>query len=1043
VDIGNRWRVATTFGWVHLVPRSAAPLPAPPVEGSADLARFHLLSELEHSRAAQQALSELSASVAGDRASPPEGDTPSPAQLTDLARLLQQETDAGRLTLSFEPFAGAFREHELLDIKLPPLGPAARSDAESSFISVRLLDQRGAPVIQRPLRIELPDGSVHASVTDADGFGRVRGFTKDGTAKVTFLDIDELDLKTKIATAARRIIPVDENGIVAEDAAEESDAKKLETAQQLADAGDTAAALAGGEEVKEEVGKLFVELFDKRGRTRHTERTFQITGPQAFEGKTDAQGRLLRENVPVGDYSLSLALDFFLDSPDATVDIVDAPLVVLAPTTSEPQVRMIGAVPRSVLAQLRTFFNTNKTFLLPTALPAIRKLRALYEDNAPCQLLVVGHADTRGGKPFNDKLSLERAEATVAFLKDDVDGWFKFYSDPDAKKQWGKTEDHLMISALPDYVDKPKKEDEVTFFQRTRNLKKVDGKPGEETRRALIAEYMSLDAASLKDFAGKIEVTAHGCGENFPLDDSGEQLDAAPADEKRDRIDRRVELYFFDNEFGITPKPPGKNSPPGSPEYPLWRKRVEQVVELRPGDAGGPKVDFIEISDAHFRTDSAVVLPEGENPDQKGKHAALTSVGLIATVLRFNEEHAGRSVFVAGHTDTAAGDELNDELSTLRAKVALALLEGDRGAFSSLAQQRHKNADINQILSWVSQAFEDLTFDCKPSAIGDYVNDVTVRKFQKDFNRNRVALGSPAADLVVDGSVKEVTWGAFFDCYEFALQQELGENAAGLASLRAQLKFTDPQRKALGFGEHFPIEELGVDEFRSQSNRRVEIHLFQQGEEPDLADAEADASTSELYLPGRFERLPVEPLISAKPWRATWDSPNTSMLETRTMQVNAPGLPPGVPVLFTILAVGKGPAGVVTAVSLDGAASATFAAWDEMEGIEFLGDDPVLPAIDFVFVLEGGGRRIVPVLPVRYEDQALFRLVLRLPSGDQPLPNEPFLLATRWGRIKGTTDDQAVLDVKGLPPGGASVVVRGNTLAHFGVIDLGSDLDGA
>jgi hypothetical protein len=69
--------------------------------------------------------------------------------------------------------------------------------------------------------------------------------------------------------------------------------------------------------------------------------------------------------------------------------------------------------------------------------------------------------------------------------------------------------------------------------------------------------------------------------------------------------------------------------------------------------------------------------------------------------------------------------------------------------------------------------------------------------------------------------------------------------------------------------------------------------------------------------------------------------------------------------------------------------------------------------------------------------------VLRLPSGDLPLPNEPFLLATRWGRIKGTTDDQAVLDVKGLPPGGASVVVRGNTLAHFGVIDLGSDLDGA
>jgi hypothetical protein len=34
------------------------------------------------------------------------------------------------------------------------------------------------------------------------------------------------------------------------------------------------------------------------------------------------------------------------------------------------------------------------------------------------------------------------------------------------------------------------------------------------------------------------------------------------------------------------------------------------------------------------------------------------------------------------------------------------------------------------------------------------------------------------------------------------------------------------------------------------------------------------------------------------------------------------------------------------------------------------------------------------------------------------------------------------LDVKGLPPGGASVIVRNNTLAHFGVIDVGSELDG-
>jgi len=120
-------------------------------------------------------------------------------------------------------------------------------------------------------------------------------------------------------------------------------------------------------------------------------------------------------------------------------------------------------------------------------------------------------------------------------------------------------------------------------------------------------------------------------------------------------------------------------------------------------------------------------------------------------------------------------------------------------------------------------------------------------------------LGSSAADLSVDGDVGELTWGAIFDCYELALRLELGEDAGGVAGLRSKLKFVDSDRKALGFGERFPVEELGVDQFRSQLNRRVELLFFDPGEEPNLADAEADPDTAELYLPGNFERtaLPV------------------------------------------------------------------------------------------------------------------------------------------------------------------------------------------
>ena len=368
---------------------------------------------------------------------------------------------------------------------------------------------------------------------------------------------------------------------------------------------------------------------------------------------------------------------------------------------------------------------------------------------------------------------------------------------------------------------------------------------------------------------GEIDVIAHGVGENFPLDDSGEDLDAAPEDEKRDRIDRRVELFFFDPEFGITPPPPSKNSKPGSTQYPAWRDRVTEFVELTAGDLDGPEVIFAELADAHFRTNSAVVLPEGEVPDGDGGHESLSSVGVIATTLRFNEEHEGRTMLVAGHADTTGDPKFNQTLSEERAKVALALLKGgseSRDTFRKLCNARHTVSDVKQILSWASRAFSGVRFDCDPGPIDDNVGtlDHPLRNFQRDFNANKKAIGSTAADLKIDGSAGELTWGAFFDCYEFALQQELGETAANLATLRQKITFTDPDHESLGFSEFFPIDELGVDNFRSQANRRVELLFFDPGEEPDLAHAAADPQTSELYLPGLYKREPLPPSDSAR-----------------------------------------------------------------------------------------------------------------------------------------------------------------------------------
>jgi outer membrane protein OmpA-like peptidoglycan-associated protein len=545
-----------------------------------------------------------------------------------------------------------------------------------------------------------------------------------------------------------------------------------------------------------------------------------------------------------------------------------------------------------------------------------------------------------------------------------------------------------------------------------------------------------------------IDATAHGAGENFPLDDTGEQLDTAPDDNKRDPSDRRVELFFFDPEFGITPPPPGQNSKAGSTQYPAWRKRVAEIIELRADDLDGPKVTFIEMADAHFRSNSAVVLPEGEDPDKTGAHQALTSVGVIAAALRFNEEHPGRTLLVAGHADTTNTPAFNQPLSEERAQLTLAMLEGgdpSRENFKALAQARHTVADIKQILSWAASALPG--FDCDPGPIDNTLASATepIRNFQSSYNANRATIAPNSTDdLTPDGSFGPLTWGAVFDCYEFALQDELGETPAGVAALRAKLTFVDPNQKFLGFSEFFPIEELGVDNFRSQTNRRVEIHFFEQGEEPDIQHALDDPETSDLYLPGHYERTPLEPMVSAKPWIATFDVPTAGMHVSRQLVLTAPELPVGVALSFTISVVGGGPIATVPGVSSASSGAVAFEDWDAPDHVPFAGDlspGQPFPVVQFEFQVEGGGRLIKSQVPLTYADTMNVQLVANVNGATPMLANQPYVLNTLWGRRTGTTDAQGFLLEAGLPPGGVSLALRDRFLVGTDTLPFGWDRD--
>jgi outer membrane protein OmpA-like peptidoglycan-associated protein len=757
-----------------------------------------------------------------------------------VAARLERELLARRLIVERPRVASLTERRDTTVVDLPPLPPARRESGTHSF-EVRFVDEIGKAISGMDAEF-IADGAQTRG-TNAAGVALLEG-VPSSSANVSILDPDALS----------KVLDPRWESFRPGKPPKESNTREVVFRGAELGPFDLKAELPNTIVIKPPLGKLFVALSDKSGRARHANREFSITGPRAFEGTTDAEGCLLFEEVFPGDYELELTLKFFEGDPDEVVEQVSTQLLVLDPGAIEPQVRRLAAVPRSILARLRRSFNTNKAFLLPTALSAMQKLRRLYTQNTPCQLLVVGHADTQAKAPQNDPLSLQRAEATLAYLKDDVDAWLAFYSLDDARQRWGKVEDHLMIIALADFASKPKGQDEIKWFQRTRGLT-VDGTAGPKTRAALIHEYMSLDGTSLSDFVGEIEAVAHGAGENFPLDETETELDPAPTDEQRDPGDRRVELFFFDPDFGITPKPGSANSGPGALEYPKWLERVVETVELEEGDPDLAAVTFIELTDAHFRTNSAVVLPEGEAPDESGDHQAIGSVGIVARALRFNDEHSARTILVAGHTDTTSQIAFNQKLSEERAEVALCMLKGGSAArerFAALCDARHTVADIKQILSFATKS---LGFDCDPGVINDVPNESAVRKFQTAFNANKTTINSTAANLTTDGKVGHLTWGAFFDCYEFVLGQELGETPEAVEQLRKKLVFTDPEHEFLGFSEHFPIEELGVDQFRSQSNRRAEILFFEPGEQPDIPHAADDPATSELYLPGRYERV--------------------------------------------------------------------------------------------------------------------------------------------------------------------------------------------
>ncbi|HEY8208473.1 MAG TPA: HET-C-related protein, partial [Myxococcaceae bacterium] len=254
---------------------------------------------------------------------------------------------------------------------------------------------------------------------------------------------------------------------------------------------------------------------------------------------------------------------------------------VRLPTGQSHTITLIRRVDRVRLVGM--FFDVAKCFLLPSAMHGLREVKRQYSNHPGSNLLVVGHTDTAGSDEYNLTLSLERADAMAAFLTDQVDPWEAFFgSSKPYEKRWGLLEVQHMLTMLPEgeppfYGGTPngagdtRHREAVKAFQRANGLT-GDGIAGPLTRKPLIKAYMALDGTSLPSGT---TLTTHGCGEFFPVDETG--------DGKLSAENRRVEVFFFDGP--IKPPPPGHTSARGSTEYPRWLKAVKQTVDVTLGTA--------------------------------------------------------------------------------------------------------------------------------------------------------------------------------------------------------------------------------------------------------------------------------------------------------------------------------------------------------------------------------------------------------------------------------------------------------------------------
>ena len=228
--------------------------------------------------------------------------------------------------------------------------------------------------------------------------------------------------------------------------------------------------------------------------------------------------------------------------------------------------------------------------------------------------------------------------------------------------------------------------------------------------------------------------------------------------------------------------------------------------------------DFVEMPDLLFNHNSAVSCLDSEG----------ILIGSVAAAFIYTKNSTGREAVLFGHSDTSGDPAYNYDLSGWRAEGIKAIIDNDSETFLDIVDLASKVEDYQAILKSLAGAHG---YTCDPGKVDNVAGDKTkeaLKIFQSEYNERF------NGNLKVDGVIGPKTWTAMFTVIrsfvEEIVKAECGEMPA--------IEYGFNGKGIYPCGESFPVDEAQKDNYKSKSNRRVEIVFCEKGKAPVINEPE-------------------------------------------------------------------------------------------------------------------------------------------------------------------------------------------------------------